>query len=67
MKPKLNNFLRRKVSHRQGSLYYTPILISVSKGFANKRRIGLDSVEFVCEPGWRTAPAVDFLDILLEG
>lgn len=65
-KPKLDNFLRRKVSHRQDSLYYNPILLSDSKGFAIKRRIGLDFVEFLCEPGWRTAPAVDFLDNYLK-
>ena len=61
-KPKLDNFLRRKASRRQGSLYYKPILLSDSKGFAIKRKIGLHFVEFWCEPGWRTAPAVDFLE-----
>lgn len=40
--------------------------MSGSKGFAIKRRIGLDFVEFLCEPGWRTAPAVDFLDNYLK-
>lgn len=65
-KPKLDIFLRRKVYHRQGSLYNNPILLSDSKGFAIKRRIGLDFVDFLCEPGWRTAPAVDFLDNYLK-
>lgn len=65
-KPKLYSFLRRKVSHRQGSLYYTPILLSDSKGLAIERRIGLDFVEFVCEPGWRRAHVVDFLDNYLK-
>lgn len=61
-KPKIDNFLRRKVSPRQGSLHYIPVLLSDSKGFAIKRRIGLNFVEFWCEPGWRAAPAVDFLE-----
>lgn len=63
---KLDNFLRRKVSHRQGSLYYNPFLLSDCKGFAIKRRIELDFVEFLCGPGWRTTPAVDFLDNYLK-
>lgn len=61
-KPKLDSFLRRKVPNRQGSLYYIPILLSDSKGFAKKIRIRLDLVEFLCEQGWPAAPAVDFLD-----
>lgn len=65
-KPKLDIVLKRKVSHRQGSLYYTPFLLSDSKVFAIKRRIGLDFIEFLCEPGWRTAPAVDFIDNYLK-
>ena len=56
-KPKIDNFLRRKVSPRQGSLHYIPVLLSDSKGFAIKRRIGLNFVEFRC-----AAPAVDFLE-----
>lgn len=40
--------------------------MSDSKGFAIKRRIGLNFVEFWCEPGWRTAPAIDFLEKTLK-
>jgi hypothetical protein len=61
-KPKLQNFLRRETSPRQGSLHYTPVLLSDSKGFALKRRIDLKFVEFLCEPGWRTASAIDHLE-----
>ena len=37
-------------------------ILSDSKGFAIKRRIGLNFVEFWCKPGLRAAPAVDFIE-----
>lgn len=45
---------------------FITLYLSDSKEFAIKRKTRLDLVEHLCEPGWRTAPAGDFLDNFLK-
>ena len=57
-KPKIDNLLSRKLSPRESSLHYFHVLLTDSKRFVFKIRIGVNFVEFLCELCWRAAPDI---------